>query len=1508
MAEDALKNDRKLSSRAALADGNWPSPERDNLETSRLHSLILQPNQEWNAWTEGSTSAGNLVYRGTSLVSSWTESQQCSENHISSSIGDKVAQGHGSPTNRNQEFDSQDKKSTTENNTGLSLLPNRSVTEDYEGVGDDNVLTNHPSIVPDTVSGFSSRYAGQSGSELHAMSHSKQRTPTKTWDKLNPEDVSPVFLESRGLGDSAEKKLLEFHYISSLDNQRSVAVHSNPSTVAMDSFCTSGSSVKHCTPLPDYLLSSQFSRPGTYFHDDGLCTRAPLLVQSVIPGLPGMDPMYIHGNGMTGLASVCQQKYLLAIEKATPTDPEWEHGLRAPVWPHPSYAAPSTVSREPTGLQNALNKEKMDSATSMDCGPRLLADHHMTTTNIAALHVSSPVVTREKSYMSVNANTFPPAAAYPVLSQATHCTVMSEGNRKENRQLETLSPPNKQNSPWLTSPQIAYPQGHNHSSESRAPSNSSTSEPKPIQKEKTATASLAEQNVLFVASSAVPSASKLSCSVNVFLPDRRAHESKLAAVKNGVSSSVSVIQENVTVDCHVRNGSFSYSDSSHLPLCDSKHHNANQTFAHRSAEHVSSSSSFLGQQFIKNGDQTIEHCRAQPYLLRHHTKLKKAWMTRHSKQFSNCEDWMREQAVGHDVTGGCLEGSRGEKRKAENECNTEEEKLKKVAKECYEYTSEDEDNNLHLERLRPKPQHMEASRLTLRCEDSAIVARQKGIVEHSHVHNGMSDSLLLNSDIKTKKLQVSPEFMLQDTPCFIMPAYIQRCRKCWPVCIPEQPEGRLHKDVSCRFLHFRRLSLGRNGGLKAEGFATWPEAEDQHLHQWIPDEDQQEGLNVSESKYLLSTLGDQFCKMVDTERDALSWTEEDGSGTVMWKKTEDRNDVCDFCCAGFFNTHWMCSKCGFQVCLQCYSTKRKQRIEEKNHGLAEWLKCTRGQDHDVRSFIAAQFVPTSVVVDLWKWMHDIQAQFDIISRCACEEKCVKDKSAQAQILKVEETRVSPCQPVHPVSTEDTPKGKPPKEDVKHCSQEKQKMKQKPVDQAVNGQKPKVSEQCTTLCDLLASTALKLSLGSVDIGMAFSPVSPMLHSYERAATILDSIIARVVEKKIQEKLKVSSIVCTNTLEPKAVQSYLSRGGVLWLHDPLHKSNVRIFQASWRKHQPVLVSGSHQNMKRTIWRPQTLLQELRCQMIKTVNCTNQETVTELSSSEFWDGFLCTLKRSETSDGLESIMKAETDLAKLKPLWMEDLYCNLPLPEYSRTDGKFNLVSYLPENTIQSQLLPKLWAAYSTKSKNYKIGTNHLTTDPVDSFSMLIHTEGTPGDCCSILKDVMLTVEEDSIDDAMKKRLQDPKNQPGAVWHIYSRNDKDKIQKLTLKVLEERRKDVANGLNSNTGSSLYFDQTLRRRLYHEYGVRCHTVIQCVGDTVFLPAGSLYQVQCFASCISVSQGFLSPEHASSFLGQMYKMNNEESAYGKHVLHQLQMERLIYQAVKNAVGTLKRQRKEAHN
>lgn len=41
-----------------------------------------------------------------------------------------------------------------------------------------------------------------------------------------------------------------------------------------------------------------------------------------------------------------------------------------------------------------------------------------------------------------------------------------------------------------------------------------------------------------------------------------------------------------------------------------------------------------------------------------------------------------------------------------------------------------------------------------------------------------------------------------------------------------------------------------------------------------------------------------------------------------------------------------------------------------------------------------------------------------------------------------------------------------------------------------------------------------------------------------------------------------------------------------------------------------------------------------------------------------------------------------------------------------------------------------------------------------------------------------------------------------------------------------------------SWYLDKELRDRLYQEYKVQAYTIVQCLGDAVFVPAGAPHQV----------------------------------------------------------------------
>lgn len=48
------------------------------------------------------------------------------------------------------------------------------------------------------------------------------------------------------------------------------------------------------------------------------------------------------------------------------------------------------------------------------------------------------------------------------------------------------------------------------------------------------------------------------------------------------------------------------------------------------------------------------------------------------------------------------------------------------------------------------------------------------------------------------------------------------------------------------------------------------------------------------------------------------------TGQVAWKRAvRGVREMCDVCDTTIFNLHWVCSKCGFGVCVDCYRMRKK---------------------------------------------------------------------------------------------------------------------------------------------------------------------------------------------------------------------------------------------------------------------------------------------------------------------------------------------------------------------------------------------------------------------------------------------------------------------------------------------------------------------------------------------------------------------------------------------------------
>ena len=105
-------------------------------------------------------------------------------------------------------------------------------------------------------------------------------------------------------------------------------------------------------------------------------------------------------------------------------------------------------------------------------------------------------------------------------------------------------------------------------------------------------------------------------------------------------------------------------------------------------------------------------------------------------------------------------------------------------------------------------------------------------------------------------------------------------------------------------------------------------------------------------------------------------------------------------------------------------------------------------------------------------------------------------------------------------------------------------------------------------------------------------------------------------------------------------------------------------------------------------------------------------------------------------------------------------------------------------------------------------------------------------------MKAIDEADCDHSTRARVLEDGEVPGALWHIYQARDADPIRDFLNKVALERGERLEPHHDPIHDQSWYLDGALRKRLYTEYGVWGYNIVQCLGDTIFIPAGAPHQV----------------------------------------------------------------------
>nr|XP_019587339.1 PREDICTED: probable JmjC domain-containing histone demethylation protein 2C isoform X1 [Rhinolophus sinicus] len=578
----------------------------------------------------------------------------------------------------------------------------------------------------------------------------------------------------------------------------------------------------------------------------------------------------------------------------------------------------------------------------------------------------------------------------------------------------------------------------------------------------------------------------------------------------------------------------------------------------------------------------------------YHTKLKKAWLTRHSEEDKNTNKMENSGSSVSEIIKPCsvnliastsndIQNSVDSKIIVDKYVKDDNKVNRRKAKRTYESGSEsgdsDESESKSEQRTKrqPKPTYKKKQN---------DLQKRKGEIEEDLKPNGVlsrsakeKSKLKLQSSSnsagiprsvlkdwrKVKKLKQTGESFLQDDSCCEIGPNLQKCRECRLI-RSKKGEDATHSPVFCRFYYFRRLSFSKNGVVRIDGFSSPDQYDDEAMSLWTHENYEDDELDLETSKYILDIIGDKFCQLVTSEKTALSWVKKDAK--IAWKRAvRGVREMCDACEATLFNIHWVCQKCGFVVCLDCY--KAKERKSSRDKELYAWMKCVKGQPHDHKHLMPTQIIPGSVLTDLLDAMHTLREKYGIKSHCHCTNKqnipvgnfptmngvsqvlqnvlnhsnkislCMPESQQQNTPQKSEsngsnspgsdastDSKLTPPEsqsPLHWLADLAEQKAREEKKENKEFALEqpiKEEKEQDNPDSPNSRTSPAVSqnnEQGSTLRDLLTTTAGKLRVGSTDAGIAFAPVysmgTPTGKSGRTMPNILDDIIASVVENKI-----------------------------------------------------------------------------------------------------------------------------------------------------------------------------------------------------------------------------------------------------------------------------------------------------------------------------------------------------------------------------------------------------------
>lgn len=773
---------------------------------------------------------------------------------------------------------------------------------------------------------------------------------------------------------------------------------------------------------------------------------------------------------------------------------------------------------------------------------------------------------------------------------------------------------------------------------------------------------------------------------------------------------------------------------------------------------------------------------------------------------------------------------------------------------------------------------------------------------------------------------------LQSSFCFDVAPKLPKCRECRFI-VAHSKRTMFH--AYCRFMEYRKLCYHKNGTILNAGFSEPSEAMSEHLNQWLPQlDDPPKDLNLNTSKALIEHIGDQFCDLIEQEKEALS-LHVGKDKVVTWKRiVQGVREMCDVCYTTLFNIHWVCPICGLAVCIDCYKGRLQGIMVEyedgqpKNRDQYNWLLCTTmKQPHDPKKLLMAQIIPGNALWTMRDLLHKARKMWDIPSYCKCNphEVTLSDKHISTGICKQ-----LMCSVTKSFSSERSNFFFTNSTNNAHNNNESN---YDDLDFEVSGSALKwlegdldglkSSEDYYSCEDYASLRGNLLNCASEDDN--FSESEREITSFS-----LDDIIACVTKPQNSDNKENSGKLAVKYFSHRYPQpnsgrdplpiriytklesdlafsnvphSWFCNGRLLFLLQSDHQDNLALFQEQWKRGQPVLVKGVDERLSIDLWHPDAFCRDFGEVKNDLVDCRTGAIIKNLPMRKFWEGFESFDKRLKDDDGECRLLKLKDwppgeDFSEKLPRRFHDLMNGLPLPEYTHRDGVLNLAGRLPPWFVRPDLGPKMYNAYGSALYPTK-GTTNLHLDISDAVNVMVYV-GIPqdGNAQLHIEEALKAIDEGGCDSLMRARVRSRGAKPGALWHIYNARDADKIRELLTKAAIERGEKLEAHHDPIHDQSWYLDAELRKRLYRDYGVEGYAIAQCLGDAVFIPAGAPHQVRNLHSCVKVAEDFVSPEN----IAHCFKLTQEfRHLTDSHTNHEdkLQIKNIIYHVVRDALAYL---------